>query len=76
MKRRTFLQSAAGATLFTILPRRLVAGSGQTPRCAPKKSTSKVIGVPSGFSYFCSGSKASPSVSVEMTPVFCAGRIS
>ena len=31
MKRRTFLQSAAGATLFTILPRRLVAGSGQTP---------------------------------------------
>ena len=31
MKRRAFLEGAAGATLFTILPRRLVAGSGQTP---------------------------------------------
>ena len=31
MKRRQFLQSAGGATLFTILPRRLLAGSGATP---------------------------------------------
>ena len=31
MKRRAFLEGAAGATLFTILPRRLLAGSGQTP---------------------------------------------
>ena len=31
MKRRMFLQGAGGLALFNILPRRLVAGSGQTP---------------------------------------------
>ena len=31
MNRRKFLRNAAGATMFTVLPRRLVAGSGQTP---------------------------------------------
>ena len=29
--RRRFLQAAGGASLFSVLPRRLVAGSGQTP---------------------------------------------
>ena len=31
MKRRTFLTAAGGAALFNILPRHLIAGSGQTP---------------------------------------------